>query len=166
MSIFLVLIVIVFSSKSFAVPITPPSKVIVNKTKIPQRSGHNRYRDNNGRLVRNHKLAGKTVPIRKIAPELAFKYRKPIRFNKYGYPDFSKYSKMDIKTSKLTGNHSKDVRIVEKIVKQKHPKWKKRVGYTWHHHQDTKTMQYIPTDLHSAIPHSGGASRLKVLKDK
>ena len=146
-------------------PILKPKTVQVNNSKINQRSGKNRFRDNNGRLIRNHKYAGKSVSVGKIAPKLATKYRKPIKFNKYGYPNFSKYSKLDIKTSKLTGNHQKDVKIVEKIAKRKYPKWRKRVGYTWHHHQDGKTMQYVPTDLHSAIPHSGGASRLRILKN-
>lgn len=156
----------VFLNLVYAVPLVPSNIKVNIPKKITERSGLNRFRDNNGRLLRNHKYAGKSVPIRKFSSKLSKKYRKPIKFNKYGYPDFSKYSKMDIKTSRLTGNHQNDVRIVEKITKQKHPKWKKRVGYTWHHHQDGKTMQYIPTDLHSAIPHSGGASRLRVLKNK
>jgi hypothetical protein len=29
---------------------------------------------------------------------------------------------------------------------------------TWHHHQDGARMQLVPTDLHSNIPHAGGAS--------
>ena len=162
--------IVIFSRIVYATPIVVPNvKMDISKTnrlKINQRSGKYRFKDNNGRLIRNHKYAGKNVFMKKIAPKLALKYRKPIKFNKYGYPDFSKYSKMNIKTSKLTGNHQKDVKMVEKIVKRKYPKWKKRIDYTWHHHQDGKTMQYVPTDLHSAIPHSGGASRLRVLKNK
>ncbi len=154
-------LLLLLSNFSYGVPVQNAG-VSINKLKITQRTGANRFKDNNGRMLRNHRLAGKTVFIKDIAPKLSFKYRKPIKFNKFGYPDFSKYSKKNIKTLKLTGNHQKDVRIVEKILKQKHPKWRKRMGYTWHHHQDGKTMQYVPTDLHSAIPHSGGASRLRV----
>lgn len=146
----------------YAIPPLIKPSVKTNNLTINQRSGDNRFRDNNGRLLRNHKYAGKTIFLKNIAPKLAHKYKKPIHFNKYGYPDFSKYSKMNIQTSKLTGIHHKDIKIIEKIVKKKYPKWRKRIGYTWHHHQDGKTMQYIPTDLHSAIPHSGGASRLRI----
>jgi len=153
--------VLLFCNTVYAVPIQNTG-VNVNKLKITQRTGVDRFKDNNGRMLRNHKLAGKTVFLKNIAPKLSLKYRKPIKFNRFGYPDFSNYSKQNIKTLRLTGNHQKDVRIVEKILKQKNQKWKKRIGYTWHHHQDGKTMQYVPTDLHSAIPHSGGASRLRV----
>lgn len=169
----IVLINFLLTQNSLAiVPIKPVVSIVkvkriqINRLKITQRrGGQNRFRDNNSRLLRNYRYAGKSIYIRKIAPKLSLKYIKPIKFNKYGYPDFSKYSKINIKTSKLTGNHLKDVQTVEKIAKQKYPNWKKRVGYTWHHHQDGKTMQYVPTDLHSAIPHSGGASRLRVLRN-
>ncbi|MEM7776375.1 MAG: HNH endonuclease [Pseudomonadota bacterium] len=30
-------------------------------------------------------------------------------------------------------------------------------GYTWHHHQDTGRMQLVPTDIHSAVGHTGAA---------
>jgi RHS repeat-associated protein len=34
-------------------------------------------------------------------------------------------------------------------------------GYTWHHHEDGKTMQLLPTDVHDAAPHTGGFSKAK-----
>ncbi len=148
----------------FAVVITKTINQLpkTNSLKITQRQGLNKFIDNNGRLLRNHKFAGKTMFPRQISSKLSLKYRKPIKFNKFGYPDFSKYSVKEIKTMRLTGNHQKDVRLIEKILKQKNPQWKRRIDYTWHHHQDMKTMQYVPTELHSAIPHSGGASRLRI----
>ena len=30
-------------------------------------------------------------------------------------------------------------------------------GYTWHHVEDGRTMILIPTDLHDAYRHTGGA---------
>ncbi len=32
------------------------------------------------------------------------------------------------------------------------------IEHTWHHHQDGRTMFPVPSSLHSAAPHSGGAS--------
>ena len=151
-----------FTSISYAVVIPKSPIVKTNSLKITQRKGSNKFLDNNGRLLRNYKFAGKTIFPRKISSKLSLKYRKPIKFNKFGYPDFSNYSIKEVKTTKLTGNHQKDIRIVEKILKRKNPQWKRKIGYTWHHHQDMKTMQYVPTELHSAIPHSGGASRLRI----
>ncbi len=34
-------------------------------------------------------------------------------------------------------------------------------GYTWHYVEDTKTMQLVPRDLHSAVGHSGGVTAIK-----
>jgi hypothetical protein len=29
---------------------------------------------------------------------------------------------------------------------------------TWHHVEDLRTMQLVPTDLNGMVPHSGGAA--------
>ncbi|MGH3738913.1 MAG: HNH endonuclease [Micromonosporaceae bacterium] len=34
-------------------------------------------------------------------------------------------------------------------------------GYTWHHHQDTRTMQLVPEDMHRAVNHGGGVAIMK-----
>ncbi|MFR3730496.1 HNH endonuclease [Lacrimispora sp.] len=34
-------------------------------------------------------------------------------------------------------------------------------GFTWHHVEDGKTMMLVPTDLHSAVRHTGGASLIR-----
>lgn len=34
-------------------------------------------------------------------------------------------------------------------------------GYTWHHVEDGKTMMLVPTDLHQAVRHTGGAALLR-----
>ena len=32
------------------------------------------------------------------------------------------------------------------------------INYTWHHHQDGKTMMLVRTDVHTGLSHSGGVS--------
>jgi hypothetical protein len=32
------------------------------------------------------------------------------------------------------------------------------LGYTWHHHQNGKTMQLVPTTIHSQTGHTGGVA--------
>jgi len=166
--IFFLLIILVatnlFSANIIYIKTNTLASQRINTLKITSRQGINKYIDNNGRVLRNSRYASKVLYLKNIAPKLAYKYNKLIKFNKYGYPDFSNYSKLTIKTIKLTGNHKQDVKTVEKILKQRNPNWKPTKGYTWHHHQDMRTMQYVPSDLHSAIPHSGGASRLRILK--
>ena len=34
-------------------------------------------------------------------------------------------------------------------------------GYTWHHHQDGKTMLLVPSNLHGAVRHTGGVSTIR-----
>lgn len=34
-------------------------------------------------------------------------------------------------------------------------------GYTWHHVEDGRTMLLVPSDLHSAVRHTGGASLIR-----
>ena len=31
-------------------------------------------------------------------------------------------------------------------------------GFTWHHHEDMKTMLLAPGDLHIAVQHTGGVA--------
>lgn len=37
----------------------------------------------------------------------------------------------------------------------------KENGLTAHHHQDMRTIELIPSDLHNNVPHEGGASKLR-----
>ena len=40
----------------------------------------------------------------------------------------------------------------------KFTKFRQEFGYTWHHKENGITMQLVPTELHSSIPHLGGSS--------
>ncbi len=44
-----------------------------------------------------------------------------------------------------------------------HPEWGSKApeGYTWHHHEDGKTMQLVPEDIHADFLHYGGVSATK-----
>lgn len=130
--------------------------------KITVRKGNNRYKDSNGRTVINSHYAGKSIPIKKFDPSLGEKYKYPIKFNQFGYPDFTPYVRQTIKSTKLTGAHSSDYIIADRAMRKKIPGWRRPPNMTWHHHQDKKTMQLIPTDIHNAVRHSGGASRLRL----
>jgi len=115
----------------------------------------------------NYRLAGKTASISYFSKDLAHKYSEPgfIRFNKNAYADFEPYAKEKITSIKLTGDNGKDIKIAGDIMKRRYPDWKKPLGYTWHHHQDRKTMLLVPTDLHDAVRHSGGASLLRETRE-
>lgn len=109
------------------------------------------------RKPRNSQYAGKTYPKEKLPPELQKKYPKSVPFDKDGYPDFSAYTKKTVEVEGLTGNHAQDVAKANKAAGYD----KTPDGHTWHHCPDGKTMQLVPSDLHAAVPHTGGASMLR-----
>lgn len=90
------------------------------------------------RLPLNSKFAGQVHP-------------SGVPFTKQGFPDFSKFSLKDVNIT-LTGNRTKDFALANKKAGFKTtPK-----GYTWHHHENGKTMQLVPTKIHNEVRHTGG----------
>ncbi len=89
---------------------------------------------------------------------------KSIRFNAKGFPVWPKRGpKGPIViqaecTIKYTGSRDADFTAADEKVRETNPDWEQPEDYTWHHHEDMKTMQCIPTDLHEAVRHSGGVS--------
>jgi hypothetical protein len=90
----------------------------------------------------------------------------PVPF-KNGYPVFDKWSKGKVELPDMEGTDD-DFDEADKLYwKANEDKYnsaadvarmRQREGLTWHHHQDQKTMQLIPTALLGNVPHSGGAS--------
>jgi hypothetical protein len=75
-----------------------------------------------------------------------------------GYPDFSSYKKAEVKLENMTG----DIKIDGPRASQSaFGTSKTPTGFTWHHVQDGKTLQLVPTSIHSKVPHTGGASILR-----
>jgi hypothetical protein len=95
--------------------------------------------------IRNAHLAGKTHPVTGIP------------FDSKGFPDFSGVSKKDVKIS-FTGNRNADFAAANSKAGFGKSHTDTPSGYTWHHHQDGKTMQLVPTDIHSKTGHTGGFS--------
>ena len=112
-----------------------------------------------GIKIMNKKYANKFF---KLSGNLSKKYGKGIKFNKYGFPDFSKYAKHTTKIKGLTGNYAKDAALANaKVGLKKVPR-----GFTWHHVEDGVTMMLIPSELHKVVRHTGGASLIRKLFGK
>ncbi|MBK9266726.1 MAG: HNH endonuclease [Polyangiaceae bacterium] len=77
-----------------------------------------------------------------------------VTYDKHGYPDFSAYRHPTVKDVRIqfTGSRPKDDRLANAAAGLRD----KPAGYTWHHHQDGKTMQLIKTDVHGDFYHTGG----------
>ena len=92
-----------------------------------------------------------------LSDDLARKYGSSVSFSKHGFPDFSSYSKSTVKVRGLTGNYAKDAALANMSAGlNATPR-----GYTWHHVEDGITMMLIPSDLHRAVRHTGGAALLR-----
>lgn len=109
----------------------------------------------------NSKYAGEQFPLDEA---LASKYPEGVRFDSYGFPDFTPYAVHNVQVA-MRGNRSYgpdgdfgDANEAAGFARnQRHP------GFTWHHHQDRTTMLLVPRDLHDAIRHTGGVSAIKLL---
>jgi hypothetical protein len=113
---------------------------------------------------RNAKFAGKifqmedaTEKMKISYPNLSQKYPNGVEFDINGYPVFEPYVIKKVEVPNLIGDHYEDFKKANDAAGYKStPK-----GYTWHHHQDTMTMELIPKDLHRVVAHTGGAALIK-----
>lgn len=78
-----------------------------------------------------------------------------IYMNEAGYPIFDQYAIARVEFNDLTGVETSDIRKANMLH---HGSYDNPQGYTWHHVEDGRTMILIPSDLHDAYRHSGGAS--------
>ncbi|MFB6803983.1 T7SS effector LXG polymorphic toxin [Peribacillus butanolivorans] len=88
-----------------------------------------------------------------------------------GYPDFTPYVHPNVEPVKIEvhspKNNPKDfenANIAAKLTKDTDPPIidirKPPEGYTWHHHQDGKTMMLVDEDIHREFRHIGGQSKV------
>lgn len=114
---------------------------------------HNQVELINCRPPRNCEYAGDTYPLEKLSPDLQEKYPESVKFNEKGFPDFSPYAAAEVKIQ-YSGDRATDYKLANEAagldVKPK--------DYTWHHHEDAKTMQLVPRDLHREVGHTGGCA--------
>ena len=113
----------------------------------------------NGRLPINAAYAGRQFPL---AGPLGVKYPNGVMFKANGMPDFTPYAVASLEVDGLVGDIKTDYRLANRAAglegqygNQAPP------GYTWHHCEDGKTMQLVPTDVHHAVKHTGGEAVIK-----
>ncbi|MDR2354375.1 MAG: HNH endonuclease, partial [Deltaproteobacteria bacterium] len=109
------------------------------------------------RKIINSNYAGKTMRFND--PVLARRYPDGVKFDKSGYPDFSPYAKNKVTVPNLDGKIGSNADFVKANKAANLDKTPD--NFTWHHHQNGRDMYLVPTDLHKAVDHSGGASLLR-----
>lgn len=70
-----------------------------------------------------------------------------------GFPDFSRHYSRKV-TIKIQGSRRLDEKAANAAAGLK----KTPRHWTWHHHQDGKTMMLVPTELHNLVGHNGSYS--------
>lgn len=81
-----------------------------------------------------------------------------IYMSSQGFPIFDDYAIARIEFSDLVGDDGIDIARANLVH---HGTQSSIPGYTWHHLEDGKTLILIPTDLHEAYRHTGGASLIR-----
>jgi hypothetical protein len=107
-----------------------------------------------GRNPINSRYAGQKFPL---PDDLAAQYPKGVTFRETGFPEFTPHREGHAVIDGLTGRIDTDSRMANKAVElDETPE-----GWTWHHVEDGRTMELIPSDLHGAVRHTGGAATIR-----
>ncbi|MEJ2455381.1 MAG: RHS repeat-associated core domain-containing protein [Candidatus Thiodiazotropha sp.] len=82
-----------------------------------------------------------------------------------GHPDFSPHAVQSVDVDDLKGNHGRSKggdfgKADAKAVSQGGQK-ADYANNTWHHHENGKTMQEVPKNIHKKFTHTGGKSYIK-----
>ena len=125
------------------------AKVIEKGAEIPST-----VRKVGGRNPINARYAGKSFPP---SPDLAKQFPKGVTFRETGFPAFTPYRQAHAEMSGLTG----DVRIDGRLANQANKLPGTPEGWTWHHVEDGRTLELVPSDLHDYVRHTGGAAVIR-----
>jgi hypothetical protein len=107
-----------------------------------------------GRTPINGRYAGSAYPL---PDDLAAKYAKGVTFRETGFPAFTPHREGHAVIDGLTGDNRVDAAVANKAVELDHTP----EGWTWHHVEDGRTMELVPSDLHEAVRHTGGAAVIR-----
>jgi hypothetical protein len=88
--------------------------------------------------------------------DLAAAYPRGVRFTRAGYPIFTPHAAERVHVDGLDGFMRNDEPLANKAAGLPETP----DGYTWHHLEDGKTMELVPTDLHKAVQHTGGRAAM------
>ena len=126
--------------------------------------GNSKWEPDNDTVPENDR----TNPERLAWKDILAKYDTDGVNFKDGKPDFSEFSKGNVKIDDFTKERDENfAQADEKLAEQKGclpeevEKWRKENKYTWHECEDCATMQKVPTEIHGNVSHHGGISEFK-----
>ena len=119
-------------------------------------------------LRESHRIAraARKRGVRILNARLAGTVYKPtgVRYKKSGFLDMTPFAQVingtkNVRVKGLTGDNRFDQGLADEAAGFKKGKTPK--GYTWHHVEDGKTMQLVPSNINRDTPHTGGAALLR-----
>ncbi len=147
-------VIIEFSVVALAIAVTATVNLAVDAVlaaSAPARKPHQpnakKWTDNGGTIQEN--ADGSTTYTRSDGVT--------VTYDTEGYPDFTRYRHPTVKDVQIefSGSYPKDYALADKAADIPE-KMRKLEEYTWHHHQDGKTMQLIKKGVHKDFFHTGG----------
>lgn len=113
---------------------------------------------NNNITIKNSDYAGSIMePAGDNAAFIKSKYGD-IYMSKQGFVILDDYAIARVEITDLTGDDAADIAKANLLH---HGTQISIPGYTWHHLEDGKTLILVPTDLHEAYRHTGGAALIR-----
>jgi len=98
-----------------------------------------------------------TEARREMREKLALEFPKGVRFTRAGYPVLTPYAKETVHLEGLKGIYELDAERANAEFGRTHTP----EGFTWHHVEDGKTLELVPTPLHKEVRHTGSAGALR-----
>jgi hypothetical protein len=91
----------------------------------------------------------------------------PIPFNR-GYPDFSQFAyrvngqTANVDIPNMRGDSTDFTAARDEFRRRiNDPNWEEPDGYTWHHHENCRSMILVPSPVNNNVPHTGGAANAR-----
>jgi DNase/tRNase domain of colicin-like bacteriocin len=135
------------SSAIRGAPPGPRQAPVARGTRKPHQPVAKKWMDNGGSI--DAKADGTTTYTRSDGVA--------VTYDKEGFPDFTPYRHPTVKDVQIefTGSYPKDFAAADKAAGITE-ELRESQQYTWHHHQDGKTMQLIKYSVHKDFFHTGG----------
>ena len=119
----------------------------------------------NGRLPINAAEYAGRVYFDKLPPELKLKYPNGVTFRPNGMPDFTPHATRSVELEHLRGDTHLDYKAANDASGLARYGADPPANYTWHHCEDGRTMQLVPSDVHDAVKHTGGEAVIGHLQE-
>ena len=92
---------------------------------------------------------------------------------KNGYPDFTPYAAGEVNIAKMSTHRGRNFEAADiefgkqaGMTRAEVAEWRLKHNYTWHEHENLKTMQLVPTQLNAKFGHVGGIGEINAGKVK